>query len=208
MKVLLFNGSPNQTGCTFTALQEISTVLNRCGIETQILQIGCKPCTGCSACGGCRSYDGCVFGDDDGLNDILLQCEDADGFVFGSPVYYASPNGTMLSFMDRLFYAGSKHLRHKPAAAIVSARRAGTSAALDALNKYFAINQMPVASSTYWNMVHGSCAEDVAKDLEGLQTIRNLAANLVWLLRCIEAGRQAGIEPPTAERGNRTNFIR
>ena len=208
MKVLLFNGSPNKTGCTFTALQEISAVLNNSGVETEILQIGSNIYSGCTACGSCRKYGNCAFGDDDGVNDILRLCAEADGFIFGSPVYYASPNGTLLSFMDRLFFSGGKDLRHKPAAAIVSARRAGTTAALDVLNKYFAINQMPIVSSTYWNMVHGSCAEDVAQDQEGLQTMRNLAVNMVWLLRCIEAGQQSGIEPPTAESGRRTNFIR
>ena len=155
-----------------------------------------------------KSGGGCVFGNDDGLNEILDRCKQADGFVFGSPVYYASANGTMISFMDRLFYAGAAALSHKPSAVIASARRAGTTATLDELNKYLTINQMPVASSTYWNMVHGSCAEDVKKDAEGLQTMRNLAKNLAWLLKCVQAGKDAGIAPPSPERDHRTNFIR
>lgn len=208
MKVLLFNGSPKKNGCTYTALREIADTLEACGIEAEILQIGSKPYRGCVACGGCGRKNGCVFGDEDGLNEILDRCAHADGFIFGSPVYYASANGTLINFMDRLFYSGSDKLAQKPAAAISCARRAGTTATLDELNKYFTINQMPVVSSTYWNMVHGARAEDVAQDKEGLQTMRNLGRNMAWLLRCIEAGKAAGIQPPEAERGVWTNFIR
>ena len=208
MKVLLFNGSPHQKGCTFTALQEIANQLEQCGIESEILQIGSMPFHGCMACGGCGKTGKCVFGDKDGLNEIATRCAEADGFVFGSPVYYASANGNLVSFMDRLFYAFGRNFAHKPAAAIVSARRGGTTAAFDQLNKYFTISQMPVVSSTYWNMVHGSRAEDVAHDEEGLQTMRNIGKNMAWLLHCIEAGKNTGSQPPTPDRGSWTNFIR
>ena len=160
------------------------------------------------ACGTCCKTGKCAFGDKDGLNEIASKCAEADGFVFGSPVYYASANGNLVSFMDRLFYSASPNLAHKPAAAIVSARRGGTTAAFDQLNKYFTINQMPIVSSTYWNMVHGSKPDDVVQDLEGLQTMRNLGTNLAWLLKCIQAGKQSGIALPTAEQNACTNFIR
>lgn len=210
MKVLLFNGSPHKAGCTYTALAEVAGELEKAGIETQIVQVGSIPFRGCTACYACSGKAKCIFGEDDGLNAILELCKDADGFVFGSPVYYASANGTLISFMDRLFCAGSKYLAHKPAAAIASARRAGTTVTLDELHKYFMINQMPVVSSTYWNMVHGSnnCPEDVKQDLEGLQTMRNLGKNMAWLLKCIAAGQNAGIQAPTPEKDSRTNFIR
>lgn len=208
MKVLLFNGSPHKNGCTYTALAEIAAVLHEEGVETEILQVGSTPFRGCIGCGGCKDGGGCVFGKEDGLNRILEQCLSADGFIFGTPVYYASPNGTMLAFMDRLFYASGGRFAHKPGAVVASARRAGTTAALDAMSKYLTISQMPVAASTYWNMVHGSCAEDVRKDAEGLQTMRNLGRNMAWLLRCIAAGKAAGVDTPQAEREYRTNFIR
>ena len=208
MKVLLFNGSPHQAGCTFTALSEIAKELQANGIDSEILQIGSKPFHGCMACGACYKTGKCVFGEKDGLNAIAAKCAEADGFIFGSPVYYASANGTLTGFMDRLFYSAGRSLAHKPAAAIVSARRGGTTASFDQLNKYFTISQMPIVSSTYWNMVHGSKPEDVAQDLEGLQTMRNLGKNMAWMLKCIEAGRQAGILPPEAERSAWTNFIR
>lgn len=208
MHVLLFNGSPHKAGCTYTALAEVAKALNEAGVETEIIQIGSKPFRGCVACGGCAGGNGCVFGKDDGLNDILAKVREADGYVFGSPVYYASANGTLISFMDRLFYAGGRCMAQKPAAAVASARRAGTTVTLDEINKYFTINQMPIVSSTYWNMVHGSRAADVEQDEEGLQTMRNLGRNMAWLLKCLEAGKAAGIEPPVAEKGHRTNFIR
>lgn len=208
MKVLLFNGSPHKNGCTFTALSEIAGELNANGIETEIVQIGSKPFHGCMACRGCRQTGKCAFGEKDGFNEIAAKCIEADGFVFGSPVYYASANGTLIGFMDRLFFSTGGAMAHKPAAAIVSARRGGTTASFDQLNKYFTINQMPIVSSTYWNMVHGSKPEDVAQDLEGLQTMRNLGKNMAWLLKCMEAGKQAGIQTPEAERSACTNFIR
>ena len=146
--------------------------------------------------------------DDDVTNEMIAKIKEADGLVIGSPVYYSSPNGNLISMLDRLFYAGGDFLVHKPAAAVASARRAGTSATLDDLQKYFTIKQMPIVSSTYWNMVHGSCPEDVLKDEEGLQTMRNLGRNMAWLLKCIENGKNNDILPPEAETGSKTNFIR
>lgn len=207
MKVLLINGSPRVKGCTFTALSEVAKTLEECGIETEIAQIGNKAIRGCIGCGGCASKGHCVF-DDDVTNEMIAKIKEADGLVIGSPVYYSSPNGNLISMLDRLFYAGGDFLVHKPAAAVASARRAGTSATLDDLQKYFTIKQMPIVSSTYWNMVHGSCPEDVLKDEEGLQTMRNLGRNMAWLLKCIENGKNNDILPPEAETGSKTNFIR
>ena len=207
MKVLLINGSPRAKGCTFTALSEVAKTLEECGIETEIAQIGNKAIRGCIGCGGCAGKGPCVF-DDDVTNEMIAKIKEADGLVIGSPVYYSSPNGNLISMLDRLFYAGGDFLVHKPAAAVASARRAGTSATLDDLQKYFTIKQMPIVSSTYWNMVHGSCPEDVLKDEEGLQTMRNLGRNMAWLLKCIENGKNNDILPPEAETGSKTNFIR
>lgn len=209
MNVLLFNGSPHKTGCTYTALTQISNTLAEEGIASEIIQIGSIPFRGCIACGSCKKTgNGCAFGKEDGFNTLLTKCRDADGFVFGSPVYYASANGTLISFMDRLFYAGSKALAQKPAACICSARRAGTTATLDELQKYLTINQMPVVSSTYWPMVHGNSPQEVQQDLEGLEIMGNLARNMAWLLKCIEHGKAVGILPPQAQRHHTTNFIR
>lgn len=208
MKVLLLNGSSHQAGCTFTALSEIADQLAAEGIDSEILQLGSAPIRDCIGCGKCTELDcQCVF-DDDMINQIIAKAKEADGFIFGTPVYYAHPTGRSLSVLDRVFYAGGSAFAHKPGAAIASARRAGTTASFDAMNKYFTINQMPIVSSTYWNNVHGNAPEDVKQDLEGLQTMRNLARNMAWMLKVIEAGKQAGIEPPQAERTHRTNFIR
>lgn len=208
MKVLMINGSAKKEGCTFTALTEIAETLKQEGIESEIIQTGGTPVRDCIGCGKCREQGGkCVFNDDI-VNEIIEKAKDADGFIFGTPVYYAHPSGRILSILDRVFYAGGSQFAHKPAAAIASARRAGTTASVDVLNKYFTINQMPVVSSTYWNMVHGNCPDDVKKDLEGLQTMRNLGRNMVWLLKCIEAGKEKGIDAPTAEKNHRTSFIR
>ncbi|MDY3984674.1 flavodoxin family protein [Dysosmobacter sp.] len=207
MKVLLLNGSSRPNGCTYTALRKVADTLEHDGIETEILFLGNKPVRDCAACGACGNHPGrCAF-DDDIVNRIIEKAREADGFVFGTPVYYAHPSGRILSVLDRVFYAGKDAFIHKPAAAIASARRAGTTATLDVLQKYFTISQMPVVSSTYWTMVHGKEPEDVRKDEEGLQTMRNLAANMAWVLRCIEAGKTVGIQPPQAESGARTNFI-
>ena len=207
MKVLLLNGSPNEAGCTFTALKEIAQTLTEFHIDSEILQLGKQPIRDCIGCGACGSRNGvCVF-EDDPVNELIGKAAEAVGFVFGSPVYYAHANGRVLSVLDRAFYAGGSAFTHKPGAAVVSARRAGTTAALDDLNKYFMINQMPVVSSTYWNMVHGNTPEEVAQDLEGLQTMRNIASNMAWLLKCIEAGKENGIEAPVNSKVA-TNFIR
>ena len=208
MKVLLLNGSSHPHGCTDTALREVASALENAGIDAEILFLGNDPVRDCTACGTCAKAPGkCVF-DDDIVNRIIEKAREADGFVFGTPVYYAHPSGRILSILDRVFYAGKSAFVHKPAAAIASARRAGTTASLDVLQKYFTISQMPVISSTYWTMVHGKEAQDVLKDEEGLQTMRNLASNMAWMLRCIEAGKAAGIQPPQEEFGARTNFIR
>lgn len=209
MKVLLFNGSSNTHGCTYTALEEIASALQNNGIETEIIQIGKDAIRDCIGCGACRKIGGkCVFKDDI-VNEVIEKAKTADGFIFGSPVYYAHPSGRLLSFMDRIFYAGGANFAFKPAAAIVSARRAGTTASLDAITKHFTINQMPVVSSNYWPMVHGAqnSPDDVKQDLEGLQIMRVLGNNMAWLLKCIEAGRKAGIDKPQAEERVWTNFI-
>jgi multimeric flavodoxin WrbA len=206
MKVLLINGSPNNEGCTFTALSEITKTLNANGIETEIIQIGDKVVRGCVACRKCKEKGKCVF--DDIVNEVAEKAKTADGFVFGSPVYYSGINGTMKSFLDRLFFSGSEHLAYKPGAGIVSARRAGTTAALQQLNQYFMINNMPVVSSQYWNMVHGNTPEEVRQDKEGLQIMRTLGNNMAWLLKSVEAGKKAGIDIPEQEPKERTNFIK
>lgn len=213
MKVLLVNGSSKSNGCTYTALSEIAGTLEKEGIESEIFNTGSTGSTGsmpvrdCIGCGKCRELNGkCVFGDDI-INELIEKAEVSDGFVFGTPVYYAHPSGRILSVLDRAFYAGGSAFNHKPGAAIASARRAGTTASIDVLNKYFTIAQMPVVSSTYWNMVHGNTPEDVLKDEEGLQTMRNLAKNMAWLLKCIETGKKSGIELPDNKKEYRTNFI-
>ena len=210
MKVLLVNGSPHPNGCTFTALEEVSGVLNAEGIETEIFQIGVKPLSGCIACGKCAKLGRCVF--EDRVNEFAEIAKDADGFVFGSPVHYASAGGAMTSFMDRLFYSDLCSRRRlfylKPAAAVASARRAGTTVTLDQLNKYFMISEMPVISSRYWNMVHGSAPDEVRQDLEGLQVMRVLGRNMAWFLKCKEAGMKAGVPLPESEKRIFTNFIR
>ena len=202
-KVLLLNGSPHGKGCTATALQEMISVFEAEGIETELIQIGNREIRGCISCGSCGKTGKCVF--DDLVNEVAPKFEAADGLVVGSPVYYGSPNGTILSFMDRLFYSTgfSKHM--KVGAAVVSARRGGNTASFDVLNKYFTISGMPVASSNYWNQVHGFTAEDVRKDLEGLQTMRNLARNMSFLIKAIgEAKDRYGL--PEVERGAFTSF--
>lgn len=205
MKVILINGSPNEYGCTYTALAEVAKSLGENGVETEIIHIGKKPIRGCQDCEVCHRGK-CVFNDDI-VNLVVERMRGADGLVVGSPVYYASANGSIVSLLDRMFQV-AENLVHKPAAAIVSARRAGTTAALDVLNKYFLIAQMPVVSSTYWSMVHGNTPEEVLQDEEGLQVMRNLGRNMAYMLKCIEAAKKAGIEPPAAEKRCFTNFIR
>lgn len=207
MKVLLLNGSPHAHGCTYTALKAVADVLEEEGIETEILQIGTKPVQDCIACGGCYATGKCVF-QEDGVNEWIEKAASADGFVFGTPVYYAHPTGRVLAALDRLFYAGGEKFSHKPAAVVASARRTGTIVSLDAVEKHLTINEMPVVSSTYWNEVHGHAPEDVLRDEEGMQTMRNLGRNMAWLLKCIEAGRKVGIAVPKTEHSAHTNFIR
>ena len=207
MNVLLVNGSSRAKGCTYTALRQAADVLEAEGITTEIIHLGTAPVRDCPACGGCERDGHCVF-TDDCVNALIDRAKTADGFVYGTRVYYAHPSGRLLSVLDRAFYAGSAAFAHKPGFAVVSARRAGTTASLDAVMKHFTINQMPVVSSTYWPMVHGNTPEEVLQDAEGLQTMRNAARNMAWLLKCIQAGRERGILPPQAERDSRTNFIR
>ena len=211
MKVLLVNGSPHKEGCTYTALTEVAKTLKEEDIDTEIFWIGIKPLAGCIACKTCAKTGRCAF--KDSVNDFLDIAKDADGFIFGSPVHFAAATGAITSFMDRVFYAdlqsGMQSFYLKPAAAVVSARRAGTTATFDQLNKYFTIMEMPVISSRYWNMVHGAKPEDVEKDLEGLQTMRILARNMAFFLKCKEAGLKAGVSLPKREKSIIfTNFIR
>lgn len=208
MKVLLINGSPKANGTTNRALEEVAKSLEKNGIEAEIFQLGAKPVNDCIACMQCRNLKNrCVF-DNDIVNTIIEKAESCDGFIFGTPVYYAHPSARLLAALDRIFYAGSSVFAYKPAAAVAIARRAGTVSSFDVLNKYFTIARMPVVSSTYWNNVHGANAADAEQDLEGMQTMRNLGNNMAWLMKCIETGKQNGINPPENERGNRTNFIK
>lgn len=206
MKVLMLNGSPNETGNTYNALLEIGRQLEKEGIDYEIFQIGGKPVRDCIGCGQCSEQE-CVF-NDDAVNEFVCKAKEADGFVFGTPVYYAHPSGRILSFLDRAFYSGSRYFAHKPGASVAVARRGGTTASFDVLNKYFGISQMPVAGSTYWNIAHGRTPGEVTQDEEGMQTMRNLARNMAWMIKCFDAGKKAGIETPEAERNYRTNFIR
>jgi multimeric flavodoxin WrbA len=204
MKVILINGSPHASGCTFTALNEVAKSLENNGIETEIIHVGQKNIRGCIACGRCNELGRCVY--DDMVNEVAKKFEEADGLVIGSPVYYASPAGTIVSFMDRLFYSSKFSKRMKVGAAVSSARRAGTVATMDMINKYFSISQMPIASSQYWNEIHGRTAEDAKKDLEGLQTMRTLGNNMAFLIKSIALGKeQFGL--PEEEKHVQTNFI-
>ncbi len=187
-KVILLNGSPHTHGCTATALLEMIKVFEAEGIETELIQVGTKNIRGCIACGTCGKNGKCVF--DDLVNEVAPKFETADGLVIGSPVYYGSPNGNLLSFLDRLFYSTSFSKHMKVGASVVSCRRGGNSASFDVLNKYFTISSMPVASSTYWNQVHGFTAEDVKKDLEGLQTMRNLARSMSFMIRAFADAKE------------------
>ncbi len=206
MKVLMLNGSPKASGNTGRALEEIGRQLEKEGIGYEIFQLGGAPVRDCIGCGRCTD-EGCVF-DDDGVNAFIAKAKEADGFVFGTPVYYAHPSGRILSFLDRVFFSSGESFAHKPGAAVAIARRAGTTASFDVLNKYFGISGMPVAGSTYWNIAHGRRPGEVELDEEGLRTMRNLARNLAWMLKCFEAGDRAGIPRPETEEGPATNFIR
>ena len=203
MTILMLNGSPHREGNTFLALTEIAKTLADCGAESEIVWLGAGPVRDCCACGACRELGGrCAFGDD-AVNEIIEKAETSDGFVFGTPVYYAHPSGTILSALDRCFFAGGKAFAFKPGAAVAIARRAGTVASIDVLNKYFTINRMPVVSSTYWNDVFGRSPGEVAKDYEGMQTMRNLARNMICAVNAYSA-----VEKPEAEKASFTCFIR
>ena len=205
MKVILINGSPNAKGCTYTALEEVSKTLKSEGIETEIIHVGHKDIRGCIGCRQCKTKGNCVFNDI--VNDIAPKFKECDGIVIGSPVYFASANGTLVSFIDRLFYSMTADKTMKVGAAVVSCRRGGNSATFDELNKYFTISQMPIASSQYWNMVHGNSPEEVQQDLEGLQTMRTLGKNMAFLIKSIQLGKKEfGL--PEKEEHKFTNFIR
>lgn len=205
MKVLLITGSPRRNGCTFTALSEVEKTLHREGIETELVQLGAKAVQGCIACGRCKTLGRCVF--DDLVNETAPKLEAADGLVVGSPVYYASANGSLIAFLDRLFYSTPFDKTMKAGAAVLSCRRGGASASFDELNKYFTISGMPVVSSQYWNSVHGNTPEEVGQDLEGLQIMRTLGRNMAFLVKSIALGREK-LGLPEKEPRVSTNFIR
>lgn len=212
MKVLMLNGSFNPDGSTSAGLEIMAKTFAEEGVETEIVTVGAKPIADCIACGKCAELKRCVFAND-AVNDFAEKAKTSDGFVFGSPVYYAHPSGRIQSFLDRLFFSTMNadryaSLRHKPCASIVVARRAGTSASFDVLNKYATISQMIVVGSTYWNEFHALTKEDVPEDPEGLQTLRNLARNMVYVMKCLKAGRDAGIMPPATKEEVFTNFVR
>lgn len=206
MKVILINGSPHKSGCTYTALQEVAGALTKNSIETETFWLGTEAIPGCIACKKCKKTGRCFR--DDIVNEFLDIASQADGFVYGSPIHFASAAGMLTSFMDRVFYVGRSGFRGKPTAAIVSGRRGGASASFDQLNKYFGASSMPIVTSQYWNSVHGNTPEEVRQDLEGMQTMRTLGNNMAWLLKSIEAGKKAGIELPELEKNAVTNFIR
>ncbi|WP_110955019.1 flavodoxin family protein [Anaerosinus massiliensis] len=205
MKALLINGSPNEHGCTYTALMEVAGVLNKHEIETELLYLGKKPIAGCIACMKCSQTGKCVWNDK--VNELADTLDTFDAIILGSPVYYAGPSGQLTAFLDRLFFAHGGKMAGKLGASIVSCRRGGATAAFDRLNKYFTISNMPIISSQYWNQVHGFTPEDVRKDEEGLQTMRTLAQNMAWLLKSIEAGKNSGISKPVYEPRINTHFI-
>lgn len=205
MNVILINGSPHANGCTFTALNEVAKTLNNEGIATEIIHVGNKAVRGCIACRKCKTTGKCVF--DDIVNEVAPKFKECDGIVIGSPVYFASANGTLVSFIDRLFYSMTADKSMKVGASVVSCRRGGNTATFDELNKYFTISNMPVVSSQYWNMIHGNTPEEAAQDAEGLQTMRTLGRNMAFLIKSIRLGKEAyGL--PEKEEHIFTNFIR
>ena len=205
-KVLMINGSPHEFGCTYTALKEVADTLEKNGVETEFLYLGTKPVAGCIACGKCGQTGRCVF--DDQVNRALDKLDEYSGIVVGSPVYFAGPTGQICAFLHRFFYSRGDRMKGKVAAAVVSCRRGGATAAFDRLNKYFTISNMHVAGSQYWNQIHGRTPAQAVKDLEGLQTMRTLGQNMAWLIKSIEAGKAAGLAAPEYEKTQITNFIR
>jgi len=206
MRVLMINGSPNEKGCTYTALSEVAGQLEKQGIETTMFHIGADPIQGCTGCMGCAESGYCLY-DDAPVNECIDLAREADGMVVGSPVYFAGPNGALCAFLDRLFFHKAGGYAYKPGAAVVNCRRGGASAAFDRLNKYFTISSMPVVPSQYWNATHGRTPDEVRQDLEGMQVMRTLGRNMAWLLKCIDEARPAVPYPETEERVM-TNFIR
>lgn len=209
MKVLMLNGSPHSEGCTNRALEIVAEELKAQGVESEILWLGNGAVRGCIGCGGCKrsGADRCVFGDD-GVADIAEKLKSADGYVFGAPVHYASPNGATVAALDRIFYSAGKFMQFKPAACVVSARRAGTTASYDVLNKYIGINNMIMVPSTYWNMVHGNTPEEVMRDREGVTVMRAVGSNMAWLLKLLERAKGTELERPVLVPKEKTNFIR
>ncbi|MBQ0058625.1 MAG: flavodoxin family protein [Lachnospiraceae bacterium] len=206
-KVLLINGSPHEHGCTYTALKEVADTLNKLGVDTEIYHLGAKPLQPCTACGACKNLGECVFKDDP-VNEIGARLDEFQGIIVGSPVYYGGPSGAICTFMDRFCYTyGISKCAGKLAASVVSCRRGGATSAFERLNQYFAMLNMPIVPSQYWNQIHGNTPEEALQDIEGLQTMRTLAQNMAWLLKCIEAGKAAGIEAPVYEDRTPTNFI-
>lgn len=205
MKVMLVNGSAKKNGNTAHALQKIEKVLNQEGVQCEWVQLGTTPIADCMGCGKCRETGACVISDQ--INEIAEKAKECDGFVFGTPVYYAHPSARLLAAMDRLFYSASSNFKFKPAAAIAVARRGGSVASMDVINKHFSISSMPIVSSTYWNQLYGAAPGEVIEDLEGMNTMENIAKNMVWLMKCIEVGKKQGIDIPKNEK-IMTNFIR
>lgn len=203
----MINGSPHKNGCTYTALSIMAEELKTQGIESEILWLGTDAVRGCIGCGGCKKIGKCVF-DDDAVNAIGEKIKSANGYVFGAPVHYASPCGAMVSAMDRLFCAYGTHMQFKPAASVVSARRAGTTATYDVLNKYIGINNMITVPSSYWNMVHGNSAEEVYKDEEGVCIMRAIASNMAWILKLLKKAEGTELDKPVIIPKVKTNFIR
>lgn len=208
MKVALVNGSPHEKGCTYTALTIISEEFKKEGINSEIFWIGNKPIAGCMGCKACVKLGKCFM--DDSVNEFAKKTAEFDGFIFGSPVHYAAMGGQIASFMDRLFFSSKKSGNYylKPAAGIAVARRAGTTTTIDQINKYFTLAEMPVISSRYWNVIHGTNPEEVLKDEEGVQIMRVLAKNMAFFLKCKEAGIKAGVELPEIETPVSTNFVK
>lgn len=209
MKVLFVNGSSHIEGTTIQAINEMIKIFDEEKIETEVIQLGKNPIADCLQCEACSKTGKCII--DDGVNEFLDKAVEADGFVFATPVYYAHPSGRILSFLNRVFYSNGEArnaFRFKVGAAVAVCRRGGASASLDVINKYFGISQMPIAGSTYWNMTHGLVAKDAQEDKEGMQTMRNLARNMTWMMRCFDEGKKNGVPYPAIELDAVTNFVR